>query len=399
MAEVIKTCGDCKVLEIVDTPLGDARRTACRQLTTSLLPALRRRVDPLRSAINDLYFDFMAPSLAVGRHRPGDGPPRQHLGRRRQRGRPSSASATGEYQVGTVAEPLRLQGWQIVDELNRAFAGEAPSGYVAPAHLFTPDEHRVRRRRRRTPTTRTTATATPTRRSGASKPSEPATPRRETAPPPPPPRSPIRHESMRPMATPRPAQARLRAQHEAHRPHDQGGRPDGVQLMVNKGYAYRRPHVLQGLQRHRRARPAQPEAGRLRRRAAQHLEHSTCRPSATCCSSINAKDMFAAAEFPTSSNYYKGALGQKVGTAEAKAPTRNWSAGMAVYDIAKPGRAAADRLHAGRGRRHPPHLVHRRPLGLRLGAARRLHRLHLHHHRHGRPDQAAARPAASGCPA
>jgi ribose transport system substrate-binding protein len=32
-----------------------------------------------------------------------------------------------------------LQGWQLADELNRAFAGEQPSGYVPPVHLFTPD--------------------------------------------------------------------------------------------------------------------------------------------------------------------------------------------------------------------------------------------------------------------
>jgi ribose transport system substrate-binding protein len=33
---------------------------------------------------------------------------------------------------------LFLHGWQAVDEMNRALAGEAPSGYVAPAHLFVP---------------------------------------------------------------------------------------------------------------------------------------------------------------------------------------------------------------------------------------------------------------------
>ena len=53
------------------------------------------------------------------------------------------------------------------------------------------------------------------------------------------------------------------------------------------------------------------------------------------------------------------------------------------------GGAAPHRLHGRRGRRHPPRLVHRRRLGLRLGAARRLHRLHLHDHRHERPGQAA----------
>ena len=41
-----------------------------------------------------------------------------------------------QYQIATVAEPLHLHGWQTIDEMNRAFAGEQPSGYVAPPHLF-----------------------------------------------------------------------------------------------------------------------------------------------------------------------------------------------------------------------------------------------------------------------
>ncbi len=43
----------------------------------------------------------------------------------------------GQYQAATVAEPLNLQGWQLVDELNRAIAGEAWSGYVSPLHVVT----------------------------------------------------------------------------------------------------------------------------------------------------------------------------------------------------------------------------------------------------------------------
>jgi ribose transport system substrate-binding protein len=38
-----------------------------------------------------------------------------------------------------VAEPLNLQGWQLIDELNRAFNNEMPSGYVSRARLFTAD--------------------------------------------------------------------------------------------------------------------------------------------------------------------------------------------------------------------------------------------------------------------
>lgn len=40
-------------------------------------------------------------------------------------------------QVGTVAEPLNMQGWQLVDEVNRAVSGEKPSGYHAPAYLVS----------------------------------------------------------------------------------------------------------------------------------------------------------------------------------------------------------------------------------------------------------------------
>jgi len=51
---------------------------------------------------------------------------------------------------------------------------------------------------------------------------------------------------------------------------------------------------------------------------------------------INAKDMFAAAEFADERAYYRGQLGRVVGTAGAKATARDWTAGLAVYDISAP---------------------------------------------------------------
>ena len=51
---------------------------------------------------------------------------------------------------------------------------------------------------------------------------------------------------------------------------------------------------------------------------------------------INAKDMFAAAEFADERAYYRGQLGTVVGTAQATSTTRNWTAGLAVYDISQP---------------------------------------------------------------
>jgi ribose transport system substrate-binding protein len=87
--------------------------------------------------INDLYFDYMAPSLqAAGID--GAGKPRNISAG------DGSESAfqridTNQFQMGTVAEPLRLHGFQLIDELNRAFSGEKASGYSAPVHLFTPE--------------------------------------------------------------------------------------------------------------------------------------------------------------------------------------------------------------------------------------------------------------------
>jgi len=124
-----------EVLEYVDTPIAD---TANRMptLTTALLQRYGAKWTH-SIAINDIYFDFMGPSLAAaglgGTDRPvavaaGDGSESAY-----QRIR------TGQYQAVTVAEPLNLQGWQLVDELNRAIQGEEPSGYVSPLHVVTAD--------------------------------------------------------------------------------------------------------------------------------------------------------------------------------------------------------------------------------------------------------------------
>ena len=132
-AEVIKECAGCQVLSIEDTPMGDlANRMP--SLTTSLLGKYGRTWTH-SIAVNDLYIDFSAPSLQSAGVDPVDGYPRQissgdgsvtAFQRIRQR----------RYQIGTVAEPLHLQGWMCVDELNRAFAGQPPSGFIPPPHLF-----------------------------------------------------------------------------------------------------------------------------------------------------------------------------------------------------------------------------------------------------------------------
>ncbi|OBX07472.1 sugar ABC transporter substrate-binding protein [Gallibacterium salpingitidis] len=133
MKETIQQCKTCKVLEFVDTPLAD---TSSRMpgLTFSTLQKYKDNFQ-YTLAINDLYFDFMAPSLRTAGIKGDQFPHNISAG-------DGSITAyqrirSGDHQIATVPEPLNLHGWQLVDELNRAFSGDKPSGYVTPVHLVT----------------------------------------------------------------------------------------------------------------------------------------------------------------------------------------------------------------------------------------------------------------------
>ncbi len=113
---------------------------------------------------------------------------------------------------------------------------------------------------------------------------------------------------------------------------DQGdGRADGVQIMVHKGYAYighifskgfsvvdvsdpRKPSPVAFV-------PAPPNTWTL------HLQQHD-----DLLLVVHAKDMFAQPELADEKNYYKGKGSFHDGTAGK----RDWSAGLAVYDIATP---------------------------------------------------------------
>ncbi len=45
----------------------------------------------------------------------------------------------GQYQQVTASEPIELQAFQAIDELNRAFNKQPPSGFVQPPFLVTTD--------------------------------------------------------------------------------------------------------------------------------------------------------------------------------------------------------------------------------------------------------------------
>lgn len=118
---------------------------------------------------------------------------------------------------------------------------------------------------------------------------------------------------------------------------DQGGRPDGVQLMINKGFAYVGHMFSKGFSIVDVRDPRNPRATNYIP-APENTWNIHLQTHDDLLLVIHAKDMFAATEFQDEKEYYKGALGKKVGTAGAEAlRTRDWTAGMAVYDISRGG--------------------------------------------------------------
>ncbi len=135
MEHIIQQCPGCTVLAFEDAPMDDSS-SRMPQLTTSLLQRFGSKWT-YSLAVNDLYFDFMPPSLSAAGIK-GDGPPKAISA-----GDGSSSAfqriRSKQYQMATVPEPLNMQGWQLVDELNRAFAKQPWSGFVSGVHLVTAD--------------------------------------------------------------------------------------------------------------------------------------------------------------------------------------------------------------------------------------------------------------------
>ncbi|MEV4113322.1 substrate-binding domain-containing protein [Nonomuraea sp. NPDC049695] len=131
--KTLLSCSGVKLLSYENIPLPDAGSRVPQAVSSLLARFVDRWTHSV--AVNDLYLADAAPALRDA-GRPGGGPP-YSIGA--GDGDPSAFERIRDrqFQQATVPEPLNAQGSQIVDELNRAFAGRPPSGYVSPVHLTT----------------------------------------------------------------------------------------------------------------------------------------------------------------------------------------------------------------------------------------------------------------------
>lgn len=129
----LATCSGVRLLAEENIPLADTSSRTPQEVS-SLLSRFRDGWTH-SAAINDVYFADAAPALRAAR-RKGRGTP-FNIGA--GDGDPSAFQRinSGQFQAATVPEPFAQQGWQILDEFNRAFSGRPASGYVAPVHIAT----------------------------------------------------------------------------------------------------------------------------------------------------------------------------------------------------------------------------------------------------------------------
>jgi ribose transport system substrate-binding protein len=133
MAAQIRRCRRCAVLDIVDSPI-DLAQQQMPAIVSSLLYRFGTGFRYML-AINGIYIGGALAAYANAGRR-GNDPPFA-IGAGDGDASDFERIRAGDHQTASVAEPLYLQGWQIVDELNRARAGQPSSGYIAPPRLVT----------------------------------------------------------------------------------------------------------------------------------------------------------------------------------------------------------------------------------------------------------------------
>jgi ribose transport system substrate-binding protein len=128
----IKECPGCQVLEYVSSPIAEV---AQRQ-PQLIISWVQKYGTPLYvTAVADYTLDFQVPALRTAGVDPATvklvGADGQRSAYERIR--------SGEYQVVTVSEPVEMQAYQAIDEINRAIQGQQPSGFVQAPYLVTPE--------------------------------------------------------------------------------------------------------------------------------------------------------------------------------------------------------------------------------------------------------------------
>jgi ribose transport system substrate-binding protein len=131
--ERIKQCPGCEVLEFSNSPIAEV---AQRQPALVTAWVQKYGIPLYITSVADYTADYQIPALRAGGVDPKDVIIVSADGNKSAYER---IRAGGQYQLVTASEPYGMQAYQAIDELNRAFNNEQPSGFVQTPYLVTPD--------------------------------------------------------------------------------------------------------------------------------------------------------------------------------------------------------------------------------------------------------------------
>lgn len=129
----LEMCAGTKVLEYSNVPLSDVSARMPQEVSSLL--SKHNDAWTYSVAINDVYYENAAAALRAGGVSTGGAP--YNVGAGDGDSSALQRIKTNEYQSATVPSPLKSEGWQLVDELNRAFNNQPASGYVPQIHVST----------------------------------------------------------------------------------------------------------------------------------------------------------------------------------------------------------------------------------------------------------------------
>ncbi len=129
--EPVKNCAGCKMLETVNMPIGEPRP---RGAAVSGLLA-RYGDDWWMTTCCDDYYPYVAAALRAA----GVSPDKMHLVGADAPPANYDMIRKGNYEVASVPEPSTLFGYEAMDAVVRAMAGEPPAQFVQPTYIITKD--------------------------------------------------------------------------------------------------------------------------------------------------------------------------------------------------------------------------------------------------------------------
>lgn len=126
----IKNCAGCTFVDMVNIPIGDQTR----RIPSVVSGIVANQTGPWwGTTCCDNFYPYIASALRASGVAPdkvklvgSDGPPSAY-----------DMIRKGDYEVATVPEPSTLFGYQAIDAVVRAMAGQEPSRFIQPTYLVT----------------------------------------------------------------------------------------------------------------------------------------------------------------------------------------------------------------------------------------------------------------------